>query len=97
MDYEKAKNLLDNYFDGFDLSRSDALKISDFIESLYERASRAESERDKAIECLRGNCYLCKKAKPYKIGVRTFYTCDKMDAKVRVKNPKCEYFEWDGI
>lgn len=69
----------------------------DAIENLAANLANALRQRDAAIEDMRGICYLCKNAKPYRLSGTTMMTCPHINGIASNKQPKCPYFEWRGI
>ena len=73
-----------------------------YIEVYQEAADELEklrAERDAAVEDMRGICYLCKKAEPVNIGLRTLKTCEHLKERKAIatnKRPGCPHFEWRG-
>lgn len=97
MDYKKAIEILRSMADNYVLPGVvDALETA--IRAM-EELPKVEAERDAALKDMRGICYLCKKAEPSNIGLRTLKTCEHLKERgvlATNKRPGCQYFEWRG-
>jgi len=76
--------------------RDNVIQLQARLTASQQRERAAVVERDVAINQLHGNCWACKHAKPWEMGLRTLQTCDHMRALASTGRPKCEHWEWRG-
>ena len=63
--------------------------VASMIESLSEQLEQVTRERDAAVECLRGRCFVCANARPSE-KIPKMNTCEHLTAAVAVGGAKMD-------